>query len=127
MTAENVMAEQVLDLEMALENLDGDVELLQEVIEIFLEMVPEQLDNLEDAIATGRISDVQRQAHSLKGSASNFCATRFVQTAYTLEHAAKAGSLDRASDLLRELRAEHRALIGYAPTIDWNTLLEWQG
>lgn len=127
MTAENATADRVLDLDTALENLDGDSELLQEVIDIFLEMVPEQLDALESSIAEGRISDVVRQAHSLKGSASNFCAARFVQTAYRLEHLAKEGSLGGAPQLLQELRSEAQALAEHAPTIDWSALENWQG
>lgn len=129
MTRELQSIEDVVDLANAMENLDGDVELLREVLEIFLEMAPEMLDGLEGAIGGGGgdAVEVGGMAHSLKGSASNFCATRFVDAAGRLEYLAKGGVLGGAGDLMRELREEFGNLVAAQGAIDWNEVLDdWE-
>ena len=62
----------IVDLSQAMENLEGDVELLQEIVDIFVDMGPDQLDSIENCIAVGDANSVQTQAHGMKGGASNF-------------------------------------------------------
>jgi len=128
MSVETRNIESVLDLSTAMENLDGDAELLQEVVEIFLEMGPELLDELEAAVAAREVSDVDHLAHSLKGSASNFCAVKFVATAYEMEHLAKGGSLVGVEQLMQRLRDDFQALLDIQEAIDWSTVSSsWNG
>jgi two-component system, sensor histidine kinase and response regulator len=118
--------ESILNLGSAMENLDGDAELLQEVLEIFLEIMPEQLDALETSITAGNASELSSIAHSLKGSASNFCADKFVATALRLEQIGKAGSVEGAAELMLQLRGEFQDIQGVRALIDWNEILrQW--
>ena len=114
--------ENIVNLNDAMENLDGDIELLQEVLEIFQEMVPEQMDTLEAAVQAGQAAEVCNVAHSLKGSASNFCATRFVATAFELEQSGRAGELDGAREMMDRLRVDYAELIAAFGAIDWDSL-----
>ena len=114
--------ETTLDLNGALGNLDGDVELLQEVMQIFLEMAPAQLTSLENGIAAGDALAVAVQAHGMKGGASNFCASRFVEAALALEKLAKQGELDGAEDLLAHMREAFAELSEVAAAINWDEL-----
>ena len=118
--------ENLLNLNEAMGNLDGDVELLQEILEIFLEMVPEQLEELDAHIQARRISDVDLLAHSLKGSASNFCAVKFVASSRKLEKLAKAGSLNGAEDMARQIRSDFAELQELQVGLDWDEVIrQW--
>ncbi len=61
----------VLDLESALDRIDGDRELYDEVVEVFIDDTPRQLTVLEEALGNGDKETVRRQAHSLKSAAAN--------------------------------------------------------
>ena len=101
----------VLELEATLENLGGDPELLQEILDFFLEMAPQQLDDLQAAVEAGDVAAVDLQAHSMKGGAANVGAVRVSAAARDLEMLAKGGGLDGAS---RALRAAARGIRGIA-------------
>src|SRR5262249_1948141 len=61
-----------LDRALALSRVGGDAELLKEIAMLFLEEYPRVLDELRNAIARGDARSVERTAHGLKGSVSNF-------------------------------------------------------
>ena len=113
----------VLNLQEAMGNLDGDAELLQEILEIFLEVAPEQLEALDAHIQSGRNAEAENQAHSLKGSASNFCAVKFVETSYKLEQLARDGSLEGAEELMGQLRTDFAELQNLQAAIDWEEII----
>lgn len=112
----------VLDLEGTLNNLGGDPELLQEILDYFVELVPGQLDDLEAVLRAGDVSAVDLQAHAMKGGAANVGAIRVSEVARELELLAKGGGLDGAVDLFQRLRDEFEALRAVVPTIDWSTI-----
>jgi CheY-like chemotaxis protein len=84
---------------------DGDdgPSLLVQLIGVFLENTPVLLRDLRRALATNSAKDVQRVAHTLKGSCSNFGANRLRAACLNLEQLAEAGNLEGAEILLQEI------------------------
>jgi two-component system sensor histidine kinase/response regulator len=93
-----------------MERLDGDLELISELVQIFLEDAPQLVEELGTAIARGDATQVNRSAHSLKGSASNFSAGPVVASASRLEQIGKLGDLSLAEAEFETLEANLRAL-----------------
>jgi two-component system sensor histidine kinase/response regulator len=93
-----------------MQRLDDDLELISELVQIFLEDAPQLVEELGAAIARGDAVQVNRSAHSLKGSASNFSAGPVVASASRLEQMGKAGDLDLAAIEFETLEANLRAL-----------------
>ncbi len=94
------------DLEAALSQLDGDEELLSEMIGLFLEDAPRRLDHLRRAWENGDQDGVAEAAHALKGMAGHFGAEALRRQAAELERAARSGQasaaeLDRLTELTR--------------------------
>jgi HPt (histidine-containing phosphotransfer) domain-containing protein len=110
----------VLDVEGTLENLGGDPELYQELVEFFMEIAPQQLDDLEAAVTSGDVAAVDLQAHAMKGGAANVGAVRVSAASRELEMLAKDGSLDGAAELFAKIRGEFDALQEIVPTLDWS-------
>ena len=79
----------VFDYEDFLHRIDGDIDLLKEVIGIFLEDTPALLANLYAGIRIGDAEAVERAAHTLKGSAANISAKRLQQLAHHVQQALK--------------------------------------
>ena len=128
MTTELTTIDSVLDLSTAMTNMDGDAELLQEIMEIFLETAEDQLQAIENCILIGDQGQVAIQAHAMKGGASNFCAKKFVASALALEHLAKGGSLDGAEEKLAAMRTDLDEVAEVVPTVNWDEVeRNWQG
>ncbi len=118
----------VLDLSTAMSNMDGDVELLQEIVAIFMETSADQIETLREAIRTGDVQTVAIDAHGMKGGASNFCAGAFVEAALALELLAKGGSLDGAEELLETMEQHLEELREVISVVNWEELARsWQG
>jgi two-component system sensor histidine kinase/response regulator len=104
-----------LDESVALSRVGGDVELLREVIGLFLDDYPQSLDMIRDAVARGDQSSLERHAHSLKGSVSTFGAEEAFEAALALEKQGRTGDLAQAQDGLHRL--EH-ALATLRPELE---------
>ena len=118
----------VLNLAEALTNMDGDAELLQEIVGIFMETAEAQLASIAEGIAANDPALVALQAHALKGGASNFCAAKFVASALNLELLAKTGSLEGANEGLERMRADYGEVAEVIAVINWQEVENsWQG
>jgi len=73
----------------ALERLDGDNELLEELWELFINEVPSLLKEIDHTIYAGDFSLLERNAHTLKGMSANIGATIVDDWAAKLEVAAR--------------------------------------
>ncbi len=65
--------EDILDREELFARVDDDLELLGELIEIFLEDFPHLLAEIEAAVVEKDAAKLRHAAHALKGSVGNFC------------------------------------------------------
>jgi HPt (histidine-containing phosphotransfer) domain-containing protein len=99
-----------LDESVALSRVGGDVELLREVIGLFLDDYPQSLEMIREAVARGDKSSLERHAHSLKGSVSTFGAQEAFDAALALEKQGRTGDLTAAAEGLRQLEHALSAL-----------------
>jgi signal transduction histidine kinase/DNA-binding response OmpR family regulator len=87
--------------------LDASTPRSPEVITLFLQLVPGQLDALGRAIAAGDASEARAHAHKVKGSGLSLGARRFARIAGELQLVVEAGRLSLAPEKLEELRASY--------------------
>ena len=81
------------DRRSALENLGGDEQLLDEVLELFLDDCPRLLAEVRTAIEAGDASTIARLSHTISGVAGNFAAAAVVDLARRLEVMGMTGEL----------------------------------
>lgn len=86
--------------------LDGEPDLLAELVEVFVEDASARLKTLREALNQADADGVAKIAHTLKGSAGNLGASRMAHLAAQLEERGRSGNLDGAEDLLGELDSE---------------------
>jgi HPt (histidine-containing phosphotransfer) domain-containing protein len=92
------------------ERVEGDMELLREIIELFLEDGPRLIAEVRAAVAAGDAVALKRAAHTLKGAASNFGAGAVVAAALELETMGRTGDLSGAAPVRDRLEAALCAL-----------------
>jgi two-component system sensor histidine kinase/response regulator len=88
-----------------LARVDGDRELLTEVIELFLEDGPMHIETMRRALAGDDSEAVRRAAHALAGAASNFDAANVTALARGLEAETLAGNLAASKELFGPLQS----------------------
>lgn len=90
----------------ALDMVDGERELLEEVIGLFRDNTADRIADLVSAVAAADARAIANAAHSIKGAAANICAERIRALADELEKVALQGGADPMADLCDHLRAE---------------------
>ena len=80
----------MFDKAVALSRVGGDAELLKEIAVLFLDDYPNSLSELRLAVACGDAKRVERSAHGIKGSVSNFGARPAVDAAMQAAEAPSA-------------------------------------
>jgi len=105
--------------------LDGDIELLRDLLQIFSEESPILLKKIGAAIQHGSFEDVRKLSHKLKGSALQFSGSRMAFLAASLEQMGTRQSLDGAagvfSDLEQEVANLQRSLQSLAEGKGWTS------
>jgi HPt (histidine-containing phosphotransfer) domain-containing protein len=91
---------------MILDRVGGDEDLLREITAIFVEEYPQLLQEIEAAIRDRSAVRLERAAHTLKGSVSNFGAQAATEAAYRLETLGRQGKLEQAEEALPDLLSE---------------------
>jgi HPt (histidine-containing phosphotransfer) domain-containing protein len=101
----------VFDRVGMLAELDGDEELLSELIDTMRDEAPKLLHEVRVAVEAGDAALVGRAAHTLKGAVSNFGARAAADAALCLERMGRSGDLGDVSPALATLEVEMALLI----------------
>ena len=99
------------DRATTLERLDGDENLLQEVINIFLEETPKLLTQLHEAIANFNAEMLERTAHGLKGQLGYLGVATLSDKARDLELMGRRSEFTNATELIAVLERETSVLM----------------
>jgi len=99
-----------IDRELALARVGGDAELLKEIAVLFMAEYPKVLDDLRAAASRGDAKNLERAAHGLKGSVSNFGAAPAVEAARVLEGMGRAEQLEEVAQVIHTLELALAAL-----------------
>jgi CheY-like chemotaxis protein len=96
----------VFDPEEMRSRLQLEDEFVQQIVQLFLDDLPTRRRNLVAAHDEGRLDEVHRLAHTLKGTAANLVAQGVVDAAEDLETAAAQGDAARAEQPYQAVLAE---------------------
>ena len=94
----------VLDLNLVLATLEGDLELLQEMVDLFLAESHQLMLEIQESVKNHDPQLLELAAHRLKGSVSNFSAPDAYQAALRLEMIGRGGNLQHADRAVAELQ-----------------------
>jgi signal transduction histidine kinase/CheY-like chemotaxis protein len=90
----------------ALALTDGEIDVVREIVAVFLADAPASLAAIQEAMASGGMEGVAAAAHSLKGAAGSIGATGVFESARRLEQLSRAG--DRPGAISELSRLERR-------------------
>jgi PAS domain S-box-containing protein len=99
-------SDDVISWEDAVKQMEGDVDLLKEIAEMFLEESPVLMDRMRQATAEGDCKKLERAAHTIKGSVGNFAAKPAFDAAQKLENLGRDGDMNHAVEAFKTLERE---------------------
>jgi two-component system, sensor histidine kinase and response regulator len=100
-----------LDFKQMLEQLGGDQNLLQEVIDIFVAQAPTHLETLRCALTQGDAGLVEKTAHSMKGELGYLGISEVTQKARVLEELGRKHDLEQAAQVFVSYEREISAIV----------------
>jgi CheY-like chemotaxis protein/HPt (histidine-containing phosphotransfer) domain-containing protein len=103
--------ESPVDWLAAFETVQGDAELLNELIDAFRGEAAERLRDMEAAFAAEDLKTLERSAHGLKGAMRSLGVKRAADVAERLERLAHDGDLRLAGDVFATLAEQTRAVL----------------
>ena len=111
-----------MDLAVALSHVDGDIQFLAELAELFLQDYPRLLDEMRHSILLGNHSDLERAAHTLKGRLAFFGLNTMRDKAFGLEMMGRERNSTNTTRALAEIES---AMEGILP--EFTLLVHEQG
>lgn len=90
-----------INLPEMLERVEGDEDLLRELLALFQEDLPGSREALQTAIKGGDLGEIERAAHRLKGMLANLSARSAASFAAEIESAARAGNAEKIPGLVQ--------------------------
>lgn len=105
------VAEDVIDMSVLASfeevQMDDEPDLIVELIDLYLDDAPHQLEIIKTAIAESDAITLKRTAHGLKGSSSNLGVIRVAALCEELEHADHSDSFQQAGLVLVRIGREY--------------------
>lgn len=93
-----------IDKKKLLERMSGDADLTEELIEVFLEDMPIQINTQLELISSGDFEQAAKQAHKIKGAANNVSCGKLGRLAEEIERGCKAKDQPLVQRLAVELK-----------------------
>jgi signal transduction histidine kinase/CheY-like chemotaxis protein/HPt (histidine-containing phosphotransfer) domain-containing protein len=109
LSSQSVIDRKVLDNIRALQG-DGDDDLLNKIITIFLSDSPERLAELRKAVNSGDAPSINRIAHTLKSSCANLGALNLSSQFKEMEAMGRTNSIEHTPELLSQIEAEFKTV-----------------
>jgi signal transduction histidine kinase/DNA-binding response OmpR family regulator/HPt (histidine-containing phosphotransfer) domain-containing protein len=89
-----------------LERLNGDEQLMDEIVSVFMDDMPGQLKALRQALEDGNADVVRQKGHRIKGASANIQAHAMRELAYEIEKAGKESRMAMAAVFSDKLEME---------------------
>jgi HPt (histidine-containing phosphotransfer) domain-containing protein len=113
-----------IDIDLALQGVDGDIGLLRDVVRMFVEEYPAQLEALRLALSTQDAAGVEDAARRLQQFLCNVGGTNARDLAHELELIGEQGKLDGGVAVLQILETEIERVTIYFSTTEWEQSIQ---
>ncbi len=87
---------------------EGDPDIVTELIDTFFGDVPTRITGIRDAVASANPTQLEREAHNLKGSSANLGAKQLSEISFELEQKGRNSELDGAEAIVELLEKEFK-------------------
>lgn len=114
------MNRKMIDIDEAFEITGGSEELYRQILELFIEISPDQVGKIRGALDRGDYEALRDAAHDLKSSASSFGARILYDSALRVEQSAKKKlDLSALVPMIKDIEENVDLTIEYSRNCRW--------
>lgn len=115
----NTKKEAPVDMTGILALSGNSLELVKEIVEVFLGDCPLRMERLRKAVSAKDVEEIESSAHSMKGALSNFGENAAYLAALDIERSGRAKDLKEIKRLMPELELELKNIMDFFSFSDW--------
>ena len=104
--AQQLVEDDILDRDALFDKIENDLDLLKELVSLFMQNSPDLVEKAHQAILSGNAPHLVEAAHALKGSIGVFESLSAFDAAKNLEDCGRKGRLDEAANCFDRLQCE---------------------
>jgi HPt (histidine-containing phosphotransfer) domain-containing protein len=104
-------AKKEMDLDIALSHVDGDIQFLAELAELFLQDYARLMEELRQSVQQGNHSDLERAAHTLKGRLAFFGLNKMRDKLFGLEMMGRECKSEDTGQALAEIESAMKQIL----------------
>ncbi|MFO7728042.1 MAG: PAS domain S-box protein [Desulfonatronovibrio sp.] len=97
----------IFDYEVFMDRIMDDKELAREILDMFLETIPQKIDLIKKESASGNFDQIRRNVHAIKGTAANTGCLALSETAAGVEKAAQSEDQEGLKKLIPRLGEQY--------------------
>ena len=109
----------VLDIDQAMRVTGGKQSMLKRIATVFLQHMPNRMEELMEAVQHGDAAEMARLAHSIHGASASLGGKRLCEAARQLEEHARKGNCDGAVERAEVVTREFEDLRAALQNIEW--------
>ncbi len=109
----------IFDYEPLLKDIDNDMEIMEEIVTVFLEDTPPGIEQIKAGLEANDIEQVRKAAHKIKGSAANLGGMQFSHLGSRIEQEAKQSNIDECWRLFQPLCLSFKQLENQLNRKEW--------
>jgi two-component system, sensor histidine kinase and response regulator len=102
--------DQVIDKKELMDMIDNNVDLLKELIRLYMDNLPKLMSQIKDGVSKKDAALIEHPAHALKGMSYNITAQKIAAAAMTLEKMGRSRELSQAEEMYAILEKEAEIL-----------------
>jgi signal transduction histidine kinase/DNA-binding NarL/FixJ family response regulator len=107
-----------IEYKLAVKEFEGEEEILKKVIKDFVETAGLQIQQIKAALDSKDMQTIKREAHKIKGGASNLVAMPLSTAAAQLEKESGNGKETATEESLNQLEKEYEYFVNYVSELD---------
>ena len=111
---EEISIHEVLDFQKGVQRIGGDIDAFWELLDGFIQELPEKLDAMQQYYADGDLDKLSRAAHNMKGVTANLGILQLSEYADRLDKQSSAGYTHLIEKSLKDIQATGGRLIEIA-------------
>lgn len=115
----------IINFQKAYDITGGSAELFCQMMDLFIELAPQQLQRVINALHSRDYSELTAAAHNVKSSASSFGAEVLLESALKLEQSSQKNlDLDTISSIIKDVEINISKTISCYKDEDWQFLFK---
>jgi len=115
-----------IDITKAMDVVDGDNDLFKELVDNFVEQIPDEMNKLKSTIESKNAQLIEETAHSLRGAIAVFGGKKTLQLVSEIENMGRNSQIHEIHEIYQQFELEMEKMNQYLSKFGWESDGSWE-